>query len=334
MSTQGRREFDIDDEFDERPEDLASVPRPRERNEMFEGIIRVISQLTVEELLGEEPRWGREGGRQDFPRNRELTWQDEEDRWGRERGRQQDFPRNREVTWQDEDWWGRERGRQDFFGYESQQPKPSRADIVINGLEQVSKTLLSRYEVVKGRGHPERALCAVCLEPLDLDPSHDVEIRDPLGPIRTGNTSTLPCHDVFQKVVAFPCLHIFHSECLTPWLAKKTTCPTCRFDVDPHSLTLNGGSAQQPWVPPTKGMLKAWVQAEEERRASYLRPSSLEPKAPLPDPHTLPRGVGDQTDEGTTAPGISCTHHGDEHRVSSNRRFHLSFGRAMFRRRM
>lgn len=42
------------------------------------------------------------------------------------------------------------------------------------------------------------------------------------------------------RILVFPCpgMHLFHAECLAPWLARKTTCPTCRYDVDPKSLTL------------------------------------------------------------------------------------------------
>lgn len=28
-----------------------------------------------------------------------------------------------------------------------------------------------------------------------------------------------------------PCDHIFHPECLTPWLAQRLECPTCRLQL-------------------------------------------------------------------------------------------------------
>lgn len=147
------------------------------------------------------------------------------------------------------------------------EPDHLRAHVVIDGLEPVSKGLLSRYEAVRGEDHPKRrASCAVCYERLDLD-SYDAEDRNPPEPIQAENRKlslALPYHAGFPEVVAFPCLHLFHSECLLPWLARKTTCPTCRFDVDPDSLTLKGGSTQRPWVPPAEGVLEGWVQAEEE----------------------------------------------------------------------
>ncbi|KAI1785534.1 hypothetical protein LXA43DRAFT_1037518 [Ganoderma leucocontextum] len=41
------------------------------------------------------------------------------------------------------------------------------------------------------------------------------------------------------KIVVLPCAHAFHATCLLPWFSKpgRTTCPSCRFDVDPDSLT-------------------------------------------------------------------------------------------------
>ena len=154
------------------------------------------------------------------------------------------------------------------------EPDHLRAHAVIDGLEPVSKELLSRYEVVRGEDHPQRrAQCAVCYEPLDLEPPRSVEDRGPAEPTLMENKNlslALPYHAAFPEVVAFPCLHIFHSECLLPWLARKTTCPTCRFDVDPDSLTLKGGCTQRPWVPPVDGVLEAWVQVEEVKKLTHV----------------------------------------------------------------
>lgn len=214
-------------------------------------------------------------------------------------------------------------------------PDHLRAQAVIDGLESVSKGLLSRYEAVRGEDHPKgRTSCSVCYEPLDLDFSHDAEDDNPSEPIQMENKKlllTLPYYATFSGVVAFPCLHLFHSKCLFPWLARKTTCPTCRFDVDPDSLTLNGGSAQRPWIPPVEGVLEAWVQGEETRKFSCVKDGSWLPFSNvIVDVHldavllTLgsedhwsdpPLASGYETDESTSSAGSFRTCYGDDHRV-------------------
>ncbi|KAG8753311.1 hypothetical protein FRC14_006148 [Serendipita sp. 396] len=44
-----------------------------------------------------------------------------------------------------------------------------------------------------------------------------------------------------NALVALPCAHVFHAtSCLKPWFENgKTTCPTCRFDIDPNSDSLD-----------------------------------------------------------------------------------------------
>ena len=52
--------------------------------------------------------------------------------------------------------------------------------------------------------------------------------------------SKAPEEDPFvNKIVALPCAHVFHASCLIPWFSRprQTTCPTCRFNIDPENLT-------------------------------------------------------------------------------------------------
>ncbi|KAI0647912.1 hypothetical protein C8Q79DRAFT_1008300 [Trametes meyenii] len=147
---------------------------------------------------------------------------------------------------------------------------PGRADILLEGLEIVPESLVRRYELLRMADGDDGDGCAICRDDL-IDktpvPTETAEILSIYA--------ALPFHPSANPIVAFACSgkHLFHSDCIWPWLAQKTTCPSCRFDIDPYSLTHRRNRGQNSlvrpaWRPPQVQPMSDWLDAEERARAS------------------------------------------------------------------
>jgi hypothetical protein len=156
---------------------------------------------------------------------------------------------------------------------------PARAKRLINGLEKVNEGLVKRMRKI-GEGSADGATCAICWDTLLDDSAESAEApvwdassdREQPTDSTPGPSSPANPEEPLPKVVALPCSHVFHSGCLVPWFSrpKQTTCPTCRFNVDPDNLTYE--PPRRPQVDP------------RQAAPPPLRPMAPQPATPAPVP--------------------------------------------------
>ncbi|TFK27585.1 hypothetical protein FA15DRAFT_653475 [Coprinopsis marcescibilis] len=131
----------------------------------------------------------------------------------------------------------------DLFGIEPDVEDPERAERLIKGLDDVPEGLVKRLERVGGMIGANGAElsggdsgCAVCWEKLlEVEITESVESKEESKEdLNEGEEESKPA-----RIVSLPCAHVFHAECLRPWFSrpKQTTCPICRFNIDPENLT-------------------------------------------------------------------------------------------------
>ncbi|KAF9564143.1 hypothetical protein CPC08DRAFT_270118 [Agrocybe pediades] len=157
-----------------------------------------------------------------------------------------------------------------LFEFRNLQEKedPERAKKLVDGLEVVPVGLVRRLERVGGAAGPAGeelmnggdAGCAICWDKLlDGDgegfgeKKEDDEHKDPgeaeaeaSSDDKDTSSSSSADESNYPKIVSLPCAHVFHADCLIPWFSrpKHTTCPTCRFNIDPDNLTYNPPQSQ------------------------------------------------------------------------------------------
>jgi Ring finger domain len=126
---------------------------------------------------------------------------------------------------------------------------PERARKLVDGLEEVPVGLVRRLERVGGTGggmgedetKGGDGGCAICWDRLLGSAEEDVCQHEECEKKEEESDRIPKAIDEAskRKIVSLPCAHVFHAECLIPWFSRprQTTCPTCRFNIDPENLT-------------------------------------------------------------------------------------------------
>ncbi|KAI0715656.1 hypothetical protein C8T65DRAFT_694692 [Cerioporus squamosus] len=100
------------------------------------------------------------------------------------------------------------------------------------------------------------------------------------------------------KIVVLPCSHAFHATCLLPWFSKpgRTTCPSCRFDIDPDSLTYRPRPLRAHGPPPAPQATAAPPPQAQSFFGAQVPPVAVPQAAPVApvasqNAHAGPEGV-------------------------------------------
>lgn len=115
----------------------------------------------------------------------------------------------------------------------------------LQGQPPASKTAVEALQTVDTLSEKRRLkhrICSICqddFKPCSLVPpaastngTESAAIASSAQALDTTIKAPSPPKDDCDSIIRMPCHHIFHKECLTPWLiGRSATCPTCRYEV-------------------------------------------------------------------------------------------------------
>ncbi|KII90678.1 hypothetical protein PLICRDRAFT_39259 [Plicaturopsis crispa FD-325 SS-3] len=212
------------------------------------------------------------------------------------------------------------------FGVEDRED-PERARRLVSGLEEVPVGLIKRMERVggapgahfDGTDGVDVPGCAVCWDALLDTENEGFKVKAPAAaetqdsqpetstagagddstmetdaPTGAAAPSTAPAQPKSEpelpKIVALPCAHVFHSACLIPWFSRpnQTTCPTCRFNIDPENLTYVHRPRQARPRPGPRAPFQPQPAADAPPPAGIPQPANPPPPNGQPQPDIRP----------------------------------------------
>lgn len=119
---------------------------------------------------------------------------------------------------------------------------PPASDEAIAKLEKFSRKDIEKVRQARNR---ECSTCMDSFEDEESAPAHDASKDSNLPTGITGSSEmdvddppeTAPEEGQQDELVMMPCKHLFHEDCLIPWLKNSGTCPVCRVSLEPKKTT-------------------------------------------------------------------------------------------------
>jgi len=75
-------------------------------------------------------------------------------------------------------------------------------------IDNLAKIIIDEDYLSKSKNSAELIDCSVCKEEFNLN-------------------------DIVRKI---PCNHLFHEDCIVPWLTSRNSCPVCRYELSTDDI--------------------------------------------------------------------------------------------------